>query len=183
MPSWVCALLRFSVLVSLLSGLAGCATTTKVQAPAWAGSDALVRYALSLRGVPYVWGKDSPKEGFDCSGFVTHVYEKYGVRLPRTVRGMITELPAVPKDQRRPGDLLFFRTEGRFPSHVGIYVGGESFIHAPSRRSGRVMVSDLRQPYWWQRFLAVRRAWVEWSQPAGAVANVDFVSRKRGEYR
>jgi cell wall-associated NlpC family hydrolase len=183
MPSWVCSLFRFSILISVLSGLAGCAITTKAPAPTWAGSNAVVRYALSLQGVPYVWGKDSPREGFDCSGFVKHVYEKHGVKLPRTVREMVAELPEVPKDRRRPGDLLFFRTEGRFPSHVGIYVGGESFVHAPSRRSGRVMVSNLRQPYWWQHFLAVRRVWTEWSKPVDAVANADFVPRKRREYR
>jgi cell wall-associated NlpC family hydrolase len=116
-----------------------------------------VSYALSLQGIPYRYGKGSPGEGFDCSGFVKHVYGRHGVLLPRTVREMAQTLPAVGKEARRPGDLLFFNTSGRSFSHVGIYLGEDAFVHAPSSQTGRVMVSSLKRPFWWRRFLGVRR--------------------------
>jgi cell wall-associated NlpC family hydrolase len=70
---------------------------------------------------------------------------------------MAQALPAVDKQERRPGDLLFFNTNGEPFSHVGIYVGNDSFVHAPSSRTGRVIVSSLGRSYWWQRFIGVRR--------------------------
>lgn len=104
-----------------------------------------VAEALQLQGAPYVYGGESPSEGFDCSGLVYYVYYRQGLRLPRDTQSLARQLPAVAPEQRLPGDLLFFNTERPY-SHVGIYIGGEQFVHAPSARTGRVMVSDLRQP-------------------------------------
>ncbi|MGZ5619958.1 MAG: C40 family peptidase, partial [Methylobacter sp.] len=87
-----------------------------------------VSYALSLQGAPYRYGKSSPEEGFDCSGFVKHVYERQGIRLPRTVQGMAQSLAQVPKDDLHSGDLVFFNTDGRPFSHVGIYINNDNFI-------------------------------------------------------
>lgn len=148
-------LMRGTVIVAALLG--GCATAPEKPATRAATKPPVVGYALSLQGTPYRYGKESPSEGFDCSGFVKHVYQHHGVQLPRTVKAMAQALPPVDKDERRPGDLLFFNTSGRAYSHVGIYVGNDSFVHAPSSHTGRVIVSSLHLPYWWHRFIGVRR--------------------------
>jgi cell wall-associated NlpC family hydrolase len=110
-----------------------------------------------LQGVPYRYGKDSPEEGFDCSGFVKHVYEKQGIELPRTVKGMASSLPKIPKNDVHSGDLVFFNTNGKSISHVGIYVNNDKFVHAPSRRTGKVLVSSLKNRYWHKHYICARR--------------------------
>ena len=122
-----------------------------------AGRSPVVDYALSLQGVPYRYGKDSPEEGFDCSGFVKHVYQRNGINLPRTVSAMAQSLPPAPKDALLSGDLVFFNTSGHSLSHVGIYVSGDDFVHAPSQRTGKVLVSSLKNQYWKKRFIGARR--------------------------
>jgi len=137
--------------------LAGCSTTPKKPAPPTASTSPVVEYALSLEGAPYQWGKASPEEGFDCSGFVWHVFRAHGLAIPRTTAQMAEALPEVEPQERRPGDLLFFDTQDKPFSHVGLYLGDESFIHAPSSKTGHVMVSRLTQPYWRDRLTGVRR--------------------------
>lgn len=117
----------------------------------------VVNYALSLQGAPYRYGKASPREGFDCSGFVQHVYKRHGVHLPRTVREMASSLPKIEKNDLRSGDLVFFNTNGGRYSHVGLLVKDDDFIHAPSRRTGKVLVSSLHNSYWRKHFTGVRR--------------------------
>lgn len=140
--------------------LSGCATSEKtppsVRLPMGLGNIRAVNDVLQLQGQPYVWGGQSPQEGFDCSGLVVYVYNRQGLRLPRTARSLAEQLPEVSIDQRQPGDLLFFNTDRPF-SHVGIYVGNDQFVHAPSARTGHVLMSSLQQPYWRERFIAVRR--------------------------
>jgi len=151
-PNWN----RVAGLAGLLL-LAGCASTPDRPAVSPSGEgQRVVSYAMTLQGIPYRPGKASPAEGFDCSGFVKHVYGRHGVYLPRTAREMANQLPRVDKDERKPGDLVFFNT-GAPNSHVGIYVGSNRFIHAPSQHTGHVLVSDLMGPYWWPRFTGVRR--------------------------
>ncbi len=138
--------------------LSGCASTPETPSVAAARPRLpLVNYALSLQGAPYRYGKETPKEGFDCSGFVRHVYRRQGVTLPRTVKAMALALPPVPKQAMVSGDLVFFNTSGRPFSHVGIYVNNDKFIHAPSQRTGHVLVSSLKSEYWQKRFMGVRR--------------------------
>ncbi|BBL72414.1 hypothetical protein MoryE10_30200 [Methylogaea oryzae] len=116
----------------------------------------MVTEALRLQGQPYRYGGETPEEGFDCSGLVQYVYARHGVRLPRDTQSMAQQLPEVSTGQRQPGDLLFFNTEGKPFSHVGLYIGEDSFVHAP--RNGRqVMRSSLAQPYWLTRLVGVRR--------------------------
>src|SRR5262245_50690524 len=87
--------------------------------------------ALSLRGTPYRNGGHDPS-GFDCSGFVNYVFAQHGIRMPRKVSDQFHEGKTVQPAQLEPGDLVFFTTVAPGASHVGIAIGGDSFIHAPS---------------------------------------------------
>ncbi len=133
----------------------GCASVPEIKPTA--DRLPMVSYALSLQGAPYRYGKSSPDEGFDCSGFVKHVYEHQGISLPRTSQGMAQSLAQVPKNELHSGDLVFFNTNGKPFSHVGIYVDNDDFIHAPSQRTGKVLVSSLKNKYWENRFSCARR--------------------------
>ncbi|MDD5126475.1 C40 family peptidase [Methylovulum sp.] len=149
------------VLLSIL--IVGCASTpdVPVSAPnAGTASKPLLAYALSLQGKPYRYGKDTPEEGFDCSGFVRHVYQRQGILLPRTSREMAAILPAIPINTVQPGDLVFFNIDGKVFSHVGIYINDDDFIHAPSQRTGKVTISNLKNNYWQKRFMGVRRPYL-----------------------
>ncbi|HPV42655.1 MAG TPA: C40 family peptidase [Spirochaetota bacterium] len=112
----------------------------------------IVRTAQRYLGVQYRHGGASPR-GFDCSGYVMYVYEKNGILLPRSVQRQYQAGRRVRFRQAKPGDLVFFRTSrGKRLSHVGIYMGGKRFIHAP--RSGKkVSYADMGKPYWKKRFI------------------------------
>jgi cell wall-associated NlpC family hydrolase len=116
--------------------------------------------ALSLRGVPYKNGGSDPS-GFDCSGFVWYVFDHHGIHLPRTVAAQLQSgMPVDPADVRA-GDLVFFDTvssggRGAQATHVGISIGGDEFVHAPST-TGQVRVEHLGSSYWGPRFLEARR--------------------------
>jgi cell wall-associated NlpC family hydrolase len=131
----------------------------------------LVMSAMNFLGVPYRRGGSS-EAGFDCSGFTRHIFEmSVGLVLPRRAaeQAKAPGLLAVPKDELKPGDLVFFKTVRRAISHVGIYVGEGKFIHAP-RPGGEVRVEDLRAAYWAKRFSGARRA--ELDTTASAAASV-----------
>jgi cell wall-associated NlpC family hydrolase len=145
------------VLVVVIAALTGCASTPEIKPQVQQQQSPLINYALSLKGTPYRWGKETPEEGFDCSGFVQHVYGKHGIRLPRTAREMASVLPPVSKYDLRAGDLVFFNTRGKTYSHVGIFLHDDKFIHAPNRRIGRVVVSSMNNSYWHKHFVGVRR--------------------------
>ena len=87
----------------------------------------VVSIALQYLGVPYVWGGSSPSTGFDCSGFTSYVFAQVGVYLPHHAASQYGMGTPVPYDQLAPGDLVFFSGLG----HVGIYIGGGQFVHAP----------------------------------------------------
>ena len=161
------SVLMSSVLLSPFLIVSGCASVMKVPGSALQCPDSsrpdleafsVVHYALGLRGIPYRYGGDSPRIGFDCSGFVQHVYARHGIRLPRRSREMAAALPRVAPDQRCPGDLVFFHT-GYPYAHVGIYLGQGLFIHTSSRVRSRVIVSALDNPYWAKRLAGFRRPW------------------------
>jgi cell wall-associated NlpC family hydrolase len=135
---------------------AGCAGVPEIK-PGPPQLAPVVAYALSLQGAPYRYGQESPREGFDCSGFVKHVYEHHGIFLPRTTEEMAETLAKIPQSNLQSGDLVFFNTGGKPFSHVGIYVDHNDFVHAPSRRTGRVKVSSLNNRYWRKRFIGARR--------------------------
>lgn len=115
----------------------------------------LVGTALNLRGTPYKDGGTDPS-GFDCSGFTQYVFAKYGVPLPREVRDQYKTGKPVDRKALEPGDLIFFTTTEPGASHVGIAVGGDAFVHAPSA-SGVVRVERFNSSYWAPRFVGGRR--------------------------
>ena len=120
------------------------------------GLEVVVR-AMGLIGVPYQWGGNDPREGFDCSGLVTHVYRQaIGMRLPRTSRQISERGRHVNRTRLAPADLVFYNTSRQHFSHVGIYVGDDRFVHAPSSGS-LVRVESMETRYWRQRYAGARR--------------------------
>ncbi len=113
--------------------------------------------ALAYLGTPYRNGGLSPRTGFDCSGLVAYVYrEGAGMALPRNTQDLSRSGRPVDPDALRPGDLVFYNTQRREYSHVGIYLGEDRFIHAPSS-GGEVRVENLHADYWMRRFSGARR--------------------------
>ena len=113
--------------------------------------------AMTLLGVPYKRGGSSSDTGFDCSGFVRHIYEtSVGRLLPRRADEQAKSTEKIDRNELNPGDLVFFNTMRRTFSHVGIYIGDGKFIHAPSAGKA-VRVDDLRAAYWTKRFTGARR--------------------------
>lgn len=117
----------------------------------------IVRTAKKYIGVPYKWGGESAREGFDCSGLTMTVYQLSGLDLPRTSRQQWDAGTPIGRDQLRKGDLVFFATSGgRRVSHVGIYAGENRFIHAP-RRGKTIRMTSLSKGYYRKRFVGARR--------------------------
>jgi cell wall-associated NlpC family hydrolase len=138
----------------------GAPTTPGVPEPAAALAGvtdgyAISALALSLRGAPYRDGGETPR-GFDCSGFVQYVFAQHGVSVPRDVRRQFQIGTQVDPAILAPGDLVFFTTVAPGASHVGISVGGDQFVHAPSGR-GVVRVDNLSAQYWSNRFVGAKR--------------------------
>lgn len=117
----------------------------------------LLMHALSSIGVNYQFGGNGPEQGFDCSGFVRHVFgEALAMELPRSSIEMSKVGNPVEQSELLPGDLLFYNTLKRRFSHVGIYLGEGRFVHAPSRGKG-VEIVDMSDTYWKKRFNGARR--------------------------
>jgi cell wall-associated NlpC family hydrolase len=128
------------------------------ETPAGGRSGAAVAdYAVTLVGTPYRAGGTTPQRGFDCSGFVYHVFAAAGrINLPRRAGDMATQGRNVDPRQLAPGDLVFYNTLGTRFSHVGIYVGNGRFVHAPSS-GGSVRLVDMNNRYWAPRYSGARR--------------------------
>lgn len=112
----------------------------------------LTRSAMRFIGTPYVFGGTSPS-GFDCSGYVQHVFAMLGIALPRTADAQYyAGRPTT--GGIHAGDLVFFQTYEPGPSHVGIYIGDGKFIHSSSHG---VMISRISDDYWAARYLGAKR--------------------------
>jgi cell wall-associated NlpC family hydrolase len=116
---------------------------------------AIAGTALGLRGSPYRDGGADPS-GFDCSGFVEYVFGQHGVSVPRTVTDLYRAGRDVSPQDLQPGDLVFFTTTAPGPTHVGMAIGGDEFVHAPSS-AGVVRVERISGGYWARRFVGARR--------------------------
>jgi cell wall-associated NlpC family hydrolase len=118
--------------------------------------EGVIQTALQLRGTPYRYGGEDPLFGLDCSGLVFYVFLRHHIVLPRTA----AEQYAVGLDIRgrvvEPGDLIFFSTVAPGPSHVGIAIDSQRFVHAPGT-GGVVRVDRFDTPYWQQRVAGIRR--------------------------
>lgn len=150
-------LFRFVVLGVALLVTAGCSSTPR-RSESDAGAKA-AHHALDMKGKPYRYGGSTP-QGFDCSGLVHYSYGRVGVRLPRHTEGLWGQSRPVSPRQLRTGDLLFFDQEGKRSSHVGMYLGDDQFVHAPSSGK-RVSVARLSDPYWQRHFAGARRISVD----------------------
>ncbi|WP_188623056.1 C40 family peptidase [Caldalkalibacillus thermarum] len=113
----------------------------------------LINEAKKYIGTPYLWGGSSPSTGFDCSGFLQYVFRTQGINLPRTVASIWSAGTSVSSPQ--PGDIVFFETYTSGPSHAGIYLGNNQFIH--SGTSTGVTISNMTTSYWSQRYLGAKR--------------------------
>ncbi len=121
------------------------------------GASDLVVGALGLLGIGYRMGGNTPASGFDCSGMVRYVFQTaIGLDLPRRAEEISRVGTRVDRNELRPGDLVFYKTLRKAFSHVGIYLGNNRFIHAPSA-GGSVRVDDMTQSYWTARFNGARR--------------------------
>jgi len=130
-----------------------------------AGLEEISIQAMSLVGTPYRYGGNTPDSGFDCSGLVRYVVGRAAnVNLPRTTEAMGTRGSALDRSEVASGDLVFFNTTGRANSHVGIYVGQNRFVHAPSS-GGTVRLEDMGKSYWASRYNGARRVVAAVNQP------------------
>jgi cell wall-associated NlpC family hydrolase len=120
-----------------------------------AGIKGLKKSAYGFLGARYRFGGNSRK-ALDCSSFVQQVFREQNVSLPRTAREQFSVGSEVMRGDLQKGDLVFFQTYARFPSHVGIYLGNRKMIHASSR-DRRVVISSMDTPYYLSRYLGARR--------------------------
>ncbi len=112
----------------------------------------VVAIAMQYLGIPYVWGGASPSQGFDCSGLTMYVFAQIGISLPHLAAAQFGMGVPVSRDQLQPGDLVFFRGLG----HMGMYIGGGNFIHAP-RTGDVVKISSLSESYYVSNWVGARR--------------------------
>jgi cell wall-associated NlpC family hydrolase len=139
-------------ITSVANQLANTVTSSVVD-----GTESLINNAMQLIGVRYRWGGNTPQSGLDCSGFVRYVFnDTFGFLLPRKSAQMSQVGLEIRKDELRPGDLVFFNTMRHAFSHVGIYVGDNKFIHAPSKGKS-IRVDDMTKAYWEKRYNGARR--------------------------
>ncbi|MEA4855927.1 MAG: C40 family peptidase [Solidesulfovibrio sp.] len=153
------AIIRIALAVGLGLVLGGCALTGGWREPDLPppGKGTVVDTARALIGVPYRTAGESPRTGFDCSGFVQWVYARHGVRLPRRTDDQVRSGRPVAKADLRPGDLVFFMPSPKSGDlHVGIFDGRGGFIHSPSP-GGRVREESLFAPYWRASYYGANR--------------------------
>jgi cell wall-associated NlpC family hydrolase len=149
------------ILVLLFLLLGACATTKNSMLTHESHSSDAVRkltsYAYGLIGTPYKFGGHSPKTGFDCSGFVDYVFQRTAnVSLPHNAQQISRHGSPIKSSQLREGDLVFYDTNNEAYSHVGIYLGNDRFIHAPSS-GGSVRTENMRENYWKSHYNGARR--------------------------
>lgn len=142
-------------LVTTLSACGGGPAVRPVKGYSPAAGEKAANTAVSMIGRPYKYTGDTPS-GFDCSGLVRYSYLTAGMDLPHGTSSLKKITKSVGLSSARRGDLVFFVQEGKKYSHVGIYIGKNSFVHAPST-GGKVRKDSLTDPYWKKHYLDTRR--------------------------
>ena len=113
-------------------------------------------YAMSLMNSGYKFGGSNPESGLDCSGMVSYIYQQVlGLNLPHNAALIAQAGKEIGLSDISPGDLVFFNTNGQHFSHVGIYIGDDRFIHAPSQ-DGKISIGSLKSVYFEKRLEAAR---------------------------
>jgi cell wall-associated NlpC family hydrolase len=116
----------------------------------------ILETALAQRGAPYRLGGSEPQKGFDCSGLVQYVFGQHHVDVPRTVAQQYRVGRSVKRRSLQRGDLVFFGPAGQAPTHVGIVIDDDTFVHAPDT-GAVVRVERLDADYWRRRFTGAKR--------------------------
>ena len=150
--------LRNAHLLPFLAGMllmTACTSTPVVDTPGGALHREASDIAATMVGKPYRYGGNTP-QGFDCSGLVYFSFQRAGLNVPRSTETQREKSRKVPASRLTRGDLLFFNQEGKYSSHVGIYLGRNRFVHAPSSGK-RVRVDSLTDPYWQKHLVDARR--------------------------
>lgn len=146
------------LLLPLFTGMllaSGCASTPISDTPGGARYQQASDVAASMVGKPYRYGGNTP-QGFDCSGLVYFSFKRAGMNVPRSTETQRSNSRKVSASGLARGDLLFFNQEGKYSSHVGIYLGDKRFVHAPSSGK-RVRVDSLTDSYWQNHLVDMRR--------------------------
>lgn len=146
---------RAALLAAALALAAACSSAPRRAA---ARGAAVAEWARRSLGTRYHFGGRSPAEGFDCSGLAWWAHRQAGIDIPPSAESQFGKGRKVSAEAVLPGDLLFFTTDRRGPSHVGVSLGGDRFAHAPKK--GRPVSVDSRaDAYWKKRYLGARRYW------------------------
>lgn len=116
-------------------------------------TDTILEYARSLIGAPYLYGGRTPR-GFDCSGYIQHVFGNFGIEMPRTAEEQFRKGTGITEAEAKPGDIVAFRT-GKYIDHTGIYLGGGKFISSTS--SHGIQITSVYGPYWAEHFCGFSR--------------------------
>jgi len=153
--AWLQRLGRPSLLCAVALLAAGCSSAPVLDTPTYDSAARASTVAASMVGKPYRYGGHSPR-GFDCSGLVYYSYQHAGLSVPRSTESLRQATHKIAVSGLTQGDLLFFNQDGKFSSHVGIYLGHDRFVHAPSRGK-RVRVDYLSDDYWQRHFVDARR--------------------------
>lgn len=149
--------LRTVCVLGLVAALLGGCASGPGRAPADSADAARAsRVAASMVGKPYRYGGHHPDRGFDCSGLVYYSFRYAGLDVPRATDAQRQSARKISPSSLSRGDLLFFNQNGKFSSHVGIYLGEGRFVHAPSSGK-RVRVDSFSDPYWQKHFVDARR--------------------------
>jgi cell wall-associated NlpC family hydrolase len=146
---------KYATLLLLNLFLIGCAYTPVHERKTGLGGNAAADTALAMLGTPYRYGGYNPG-GFDCSGLVYYSYKRAGIEVPRDTQGQRKYGAPISSRSLKKGDLLFFNLQGKRFSHVAIYLGDETFVHAPATGKN-VRTDKLSDPYWRKYFVGARR--------------------------
>lgn len=150
--SSILAIITFALVLS------GCGSSPKYKrGKTTASNQVVIKTAKKMLGVRYRYGGTSPSRGFDCSGLVQYSHKAAGINLPRTTGQLFKAAKRISRRYLKAGDLVFFKTSlSRLVSHVGIYLGNNKFIHAPSSGK-RVKINSMKEKYWRKRFTGAGR--------------------------